>query len=227
MKTLAMITLLTLGVTSVKAQTHNPTTLSCQDIGWDAGWFAEARFGATAFAGSPIGRGSLFERTMPSLQAGIGKWLTPSTGLRLSYQGFRFRNALKDKMRYHLFHADLLVSLGEVIGRDRKPFTHIDLIPYAGIGVIGNPDWERVCQCNGSVRSSHPVAISYGVQIRYPLTQSLALTAELSAVTTQKNFDRVNLSQDFGDHLWNLTAGITYTLERSDKKTGCKSNSHK
>ena len=227
MKTLAIVTLLTLGAAGVKAQTQNPTTLPCQDIGWDAGWFAEARFGATAFAGSPIGRGSLFERTMPSLQAGIGKWLTPSTGLRLSYQGFRFKNALRDKMRYHLFHADLLVSLGEVIGRDRKPFTHLDLIPYAGIGVIGNPDWERVCQCNGSVRSSHPIAISYGFQMRYPLTQSLALTAEFSAVTTQKNFDRVNLSQDLGDHLWNLTAGITYTLEGSRTKTACRSKSQK
>ena len=222
-----MFTLLSLMVTGVKAQTQTPDTSAGQNIGWDAGWFAEARFGATAFAGSPIGRGSLFERTMPSLQASIGKWLTPSAGLRLTYQGVRFRNALRDKMRYHLFHADLLVSLGEVIGRDRKPFTHLDLIPYVGLGMISNPDWERVCQCNGSVRSSHPIAISYGVQIRYPLTQSLALTAELSAVTTQKNFDRVNLSQDFGDHLWNLTAGITYTLERSDKKTGCKSNSQK
>ena len=61
--------------------------------GWDNNWFVEAKGGASAFIGSPIGCGDLFDRVMPALQIGIGKWFTPAVGGRIGYQGLKFKNA--------------------------------------------------------------------------------------------------------------------------------------
>lgn len=180
---------------------------------WSSNWFVEAKGGASTFLGSPIGKGNVFDHTMPILQIGVGKWLTPNAGLRLEFQGFAFKNANLETMHYQSFHADFLWN---ITGRMDK--TRLDVIPYVGVGLIRNSDWERHCKCKGSVKSSHPFAFSYGVQMRYPIGKRLHVLAEVSGISTLKNFDCVNTSEDFGDYMLNVTAGLSFTLG----KTGWK-----
>lgn len=61
--------------------------------GWDNNWFVEAKGGTSAFIGTPIGCGDLFDRVMPVLQIGVGKWFTSAVGGRIGYQGIKFKNA--------------------------------------------------------------------------------------------------------------------------------------
>lgn len=180
---------------------------------WSSNWFVEAKGGASTFLGSPIGKGNIFDHTMPVLQVGVGKWLTPNTGLRLEFQGFALKNANLETMHYQSFHADFLWN---ITGRMDK--TSLDVIPYVGVGLIRNSDWERHCKCKGSVRNSHPFAFSYGVQLRYPIGKRLHVLAEVSGISTLKNFDCVNTSEDFGDHMLNVTAGLSFTLGKSGWK---------
>lgn len=79
--------------------------------GWASNWFLEVKGGASAFVGKPVGCGDLFDRIMPSLNIGLGKWFTPAVGTRLGYQGLKFKNANLEKMKYYHIHADLMINL--------------------------------------------------------------------------------------------------------------------
>lgn len=59
-----------------KAELLIPLTPSYLDgitstTGWDNNWFIETKGGASAFIGTPIGCGDLFDRVMPVLQIGF------------------------------------------------------------------------------------------------------------------------------------------------------------
>ena len=50
---------------------------------WGYNWFIEVKGGASAFLGSPLGCGDLFDRLKPTMQVGVGKWFTPAVGGRV------------------------------------------------------------------------------------------------------------------------------------------------
>ena len=62
-------------------QTLKPTYLTnvSEAANWGRNWFIEVKGGASAFLGSPIGCGDVFDRLSPALQVGIGKWFTPAS----------------------------------------------------------------------------------------------------------------------------------------------------
>lgn len=57
---------------------------------WYSNWFVGMSGGISTFVGKPHGTGNLFDRMKPSLAIEAGKWFTPETGGRLSFQGFQF-----------------------------------------------------------------------------------------------------------------------------------------
>lgn len=73
----------------------NPTYLKhvSEAANWGRNWFIEAKGGASAFLGTPIGCGDVFDRVTPLLQIGVGKWFTPAIGGRIGFQGLSFKNA--------------------------------------------------------------------------------------------------------------------------------------
>ena len=73
----------------------NPTYLKnvSEAANWGRNWFIEIKGGASAFLGSPIGCGDVFDRITPALQVGVGKWFTPAIGGRVGFQGLTFKNA--------------------------------------------------------------------------------------------------------------------------------------
>ena len=162
-------------------QTLKPTYLTnvSEAANWGRNWFIEVKGGASAFLGSPIGCGDVFDRLSPALQVGIGKWFTPAVGGRVAYQGLSFKN-------------------GEFndLGLSRW-----DVIPFIGVGMIYNKDWHSACTCPGYTSGSHPFAFSYGLECRYRLNNRMQLVAELSGMTTAKNFDAVGTSSRFGDNM--------------------------
>lgn len=196
-------------------QSMKPTYLpNVSEAGnWRSNWFLELKGGASAFLGTPIGCGDVFDRMTPAMQVGIGKWFIPEIGCRIEYQGFQFKNAQIATMNYHLIHADFLCNLTSRFQRNEMGISRWDLIPFFGFGLARNADWVSACGFR-DCQQSGTFAFSYGIQARYRLNKRFHLQTELSGMTTSKNFDAVGVSHKFQDHLMTLTAGISVSLGR-------------
>lgn len=209
------------GVTSeYYLQTLKPTYLKnvSEAANWGKNWFIEIKGGASAFLGTPIGCGDVFDRLSPALQVGLGKWFTPAVGGRVAYQGLSFKNSEFKSMDYHFIHADFLYNLTSGINCNDIGLSRWDVIPYLGVGMIYNPDWSSACMCPGHASGSHPFTFSYGLECRYRLNDRMHLVAELSGMTTAKNFDGVGSSSKFGDNMLTLSAGLSFTLGKAGYK---------
>ena len=209
------------GVTSeYYLQTLKPTYLKnvSEAANWGKNWFIEIKGGASAFLGTPIGCGDVFDRLSPALQVGLGKWFTPAVGGRVAYQGLSFKNGEFKSMDYHFIHADFLYNLTSGINCNDIGLSRWDVIPYLGVGMIYNPGWSSACMCPGHASGSHPFAFSYGLECRYRLNDRMHLVAELSGMTTAKNFDAVGSSSKFGDNMLTLSAGLSFTLGKAGYK---------
>ena len=181
--------------------------------GWDSNWFVEVKGGASAFLGSPIGCGELFDRTMPVLQVGLGKWFTPTVGGRIAYQGLKFKNANLQKMDYQHVHADFLYNITHNLQQDDNGLSRLDVIPFVGIGIIRNGStMADYFQAGGTTVGNHPLALSYGIELRYHLADRLHLVGEVSGMTTTRNFDCVGTSCKLGDNMLNVSIGLSYTI---------------
>jgi hypothetical protein len=147
-------------------QTLKPTYLTnvSEAANWGRNWFIEVKGGASAFLGSPIGCGDVFDRLSPALQVGIGKWFTPAVGGRVAYQGLSFKNGEFKSMDYHFVHADFLYNLTSGINCNDLGLSRWDVIPFIGVGMIYNKDWHSACTCPGYTSGSHPFAFSYGLE---------------------------------------------------------------
>lgn len=181
--------------------------------GWDNNWFIEAKGGASAFIGTPIGCGDLFDRVMPVLQIGVGKWFTPAVGGRIGYQGLKFKNADLKSMKYQFVHADFMYNLTHNLQCNEYGLSKLDVIPYIGVGMIRNSSNTSGYFLTDNVPSdNHPFAFSYGVELRYLIADRLHLVGEVSGMTTMKSFDCVGASSRFGDHMVSASVGLSYTI---------------
>lgn len=180
----------------------NPPYLNNVTIysGWKNNWFVNLSGGTTAFLGSPLGCEDLFGRIKPAITLSLGKWITPTIGGRISYQGFQLRNSILENIAYQSIHADFLwnVASHSYNARDQP---YWDIVPYVGLGIIHNKDV-----------GNHPFAFSYGVMGRYRLSHRTHLTMELGGTTTFRDFDGYGASNKFGDNLMSLTAGLSFTI---------------
>ena len=167
---------------------------------WRGNWFMNVSGGVSAFIGSPLGCGDIFDRTKPALSVSVGKWFTPAIGARVTFQGMQFKDALLETRKFQHLHADLMWNVLSSISQSKDDFRW-DLVPYVGLGLLHNDELDR-----------QPFAVSYGVQGRYRLTDRLHLTAELGCATTFKDFDGMGAGNRWGDRMLSLTAGFSYTI---------------
>jgi len=198
----------------------NPTYLKhvSEAANWGRNWFIEAKGGASAFLGTPIGCGDVFDRVTPLLQIGVGKWLTPAIGGRIGFQGLSFKNAEFHTMKYQFVHADFLYNITSGIRQNESGIPLWDVIPFVGVGMIHNSDWINNCTCQGGSSGSHPFAFTYGVEARYRISDRVHLVGEVSGMLTARNFDGIGTSTKFGDNILSVSAGLSFTIG----KTGWK-----
>ena len=200
----------------VMLQSLQPTYLRnvSEGSGWDRNWFLEVKGGTSAFLGSPVGCGDLFDRLTPALQVGVGKWFTPAVGGRIEFQGCQFKNAEFSTMKYQFIHADFMYNLTAFISQNELGLSRWDVIPFLGIGMVHNSDWSS----GNRSGTNHPFAFAYGLEARYRITNRLHLLAELSGMTTMKNFDAIGSSSRFGDNMFTLSAGLSVTIGKVGHK---------
>lgn len=198
----------------------NPTYLKhvSEAANWGRNWFIEAKGGASAFLGTPIGCGDVFDRVTPLLQIGVGKWFTPAIGGRIGFQGLSFKNAEFHTMKYQFVHADFLYNITSGIRQNESGIPLWDVIPFVGVGMIHNSDWINNCTCQGGSSGSHPFAFTYGVEARYRISDRVHLVGEVSGMLTARNFDCIGTSAKFGDNMISVSAGLSFSIG----KTGWK-----
>lgn len=198
----------------------NPTYIKhvSEAANWGRNWFIEAKGGASAFLGTPIGCGDVFDRVTPLLQIGVGKWFTPAIGGRIGFQGLSFKNAEFHTMKYQFVHADFLYNVTSGIRLNESGIPLWDVIPFVGVGMIHNSDWINNCTCQGGSSGSHPFAFTYGVEARYRISDRVHLVGEVSGMLTARNFDGIGTSTKFGDNMISVSAGLSFTIG----KTGWK-----
>lgn len=198
----------------------NPTYLKhvSEAANWGRNWFIEAKGGASAFLGTPIGCGDVFDRVTPLLQIGVGKWFTSAIGGRIGFQGLSFKNAEFHTMKYQFVHADFLYNVTSGIRQNESGIPLWDVIPFVGVGMIHNSDWINNCTCQGGSSGSHPFAFTYGVEARYRISDRVHLVGEVSGMLTARNFDGIGTSTKFGDNMISVSAGLSFTIG----KTGWK-----
>ena len=200
----------------VMQQSLQPTYLRnvSEGSGWDRNWFLEVKGGTSAFLGSPVGCGDLFDRLTPALQVGIGKWFTPAVGGRVAFQGCQFKNAEFATMKYQFIHADFMYNLTAFFRQNELGLSRWDVIPFLGVGMAHNSDWSS----GSGSGTNHPFAFAYGLEARYRINNRLHLLAELSGMTTMKNFDAIGSSSRFGDNMLTLSAGLSVTIGKVGHK---------
>ena len=175
-----------------------------QGMGWHSNWFASIDAGTSAFIGSPSGHGDLFDRFTPGLGLSVGKWVTPTVGFRLKYEGFKLKDTNLDKIRYNNLHADFMYNLSYLFYSDYQSAPKWNFIPYVGLGVLHNGD-------NGF----RTFALSYGVNIGYKISDRLMAHAELGTSATWSNFDSKGSNHSLNDNLAHLSFGLSYTIGKT------------
>lgn len=198
----------------------NPTYLKnvSEAANWGRNWFIEIKGGASAFLGSPIGCGDVFDRITPALQVGVGKWFTPAIGGRVGFQGLTFKNAEFKSMKYQFYHADLMYNLTSGLRQNEYGLSLWDIVPYVGVGMVHNADWSDSCSCGSGSDGSRPFAFTYGLEIGYRIGNRVKLVAGVSGLTTAQNFDNIGSSIKFKDNMLTVSAGLSITLGKAGWK---------
>lgn len=198
----------------------NPTYLKnvSEAANWGRNWFIEIKGGASAFLGSPIGCGDVFDRITPALQVGVGKWFTPAIGGRVGFQGLTFKNAEFKSMKYQFYHADLMYNLTSGLRQNEYGLSLWDIVPYVGVGMIHNANWSDPCSCGRGSDGSRPFAFTYGLEIGYRIGNRVKLIAGVSGLTTAQNFDNMGSSIKFKDNMLTFSAGLSITLGKAGWK---------
>lgn len=173
----------------------------------DANWFLEVQGGYSAFIGNPVGHGDLFDRTMPLLHVAVGKWISPTIGLRVAFEGFKLKDSGLQPRTYQNVHIDAMYNLMYMLRKDFTRRPRWSVSPLAGVGIIRNAGTGR-----------KPFAITYGLNIGYRLSERLSVNAEIANSMTWRSFDGIGEDNKFGDNLTRASLGLNITIG----KTGWK-----
>ena len=172
-------------------------------------WFIGVQGGASAFIGNPVGCGDLFDRIMPSFNAYVGKWITPAVGVRLAFQGFKYKNSNLDMADYQLGHADLMYDVANLFRQPSEHLPNFDFAPFIGAGLVHGADQFYT---DKERTRSYLFTLTYGIHARYHFGERFYLSGELGNFTTFRDFDGYGSHGKLCDNMPSLTLGIGFNL---------------
>ena len=140
------------------------------------------RFGDNWFVGAGGGINLLLNdgydvKIGPSIDANLGKWFTPSIGMRAGYQGFQFNSAkdnIIDKFGYMYIHGDFLWNISNALG-GYKETRFWNLVPYLHAGFF------RSYVTEGSDFANNEFATGAGLLHNLRLTERLDIMIDMRA----------------------------------------------
>ena len=140
----------------------------------------------------------------PSIDANLGKWFTPSVGMRVGYQGFK-TNVSADNVTqnfgYMYFHGDFLWNMSNALG-GYKETRFWNLVPYAHAGYF------RTYGLNGSEFYDNEIAAGAGLLHNLRLIDRLDLIIDMRATVMNGRA----IGTDGVSLLPSVTAGLAVDL---------------
>ncbi len=166
------------------------------------------------------GAGSAGGRVSPALDVYVGKWLTPSLGLRLGYTGLSARGwsmspspyTVSDAQPYRerfglsYLHGDILWNISNTIGGYKEDRLW-DFIPYLSAG------WLHSYSLEGAKAHEDEVAVAAGLINNIRLSKRVDLNLEISQLFTQESIARPNATGLLG--MTSVTLGVSVNLGKT------------
>ena len=140
----------------------------------------------------------------PSIDANLGKWFTPSVGMRVGYQGFKTNVSADNTTQnfgYMYFHGDFLWNMSNALG-GYKETRFWNLVPYAHAGYF------RTYGLNGSEFYDNEIAAGAGLLHNLRLIDRLDLIIDMRATVMNGRA----IGTDGVSLLPSVTAGLAVDL---------------
>lgn len=203
---------------------------------WD-NWFVSAAGGGQVYFGDHDRQASLGDRIAPALDIAVGKWFSPSIGVRLMYSGLSMKGATqsnihstgeevpgkggngywltKQKFNYFNIHADALFNLSNIIcGYNDHRFYNLSV--YGGLGLMHVSD----------APSKTDISAHFGLFNSFRLCPALDLNLDLRGTLVNDDFDgevggrssegvltaAIGLTYKFKPRGWDRSKVITRTV---------------
>jgi outer membrane protein OmpA-like peptidoglycan-associated protein len=187
-------------------------------------WFISAGGGVQVLYGEHDNVASFGKRFSPALDFSVGKWITPSIGVRGQFAGFSAKGLVNsstakfiegassdhagywdEKFSFFNLHGDLLWNISNSIGGYRTDRTW-EFIPFLGVGYARS--WK--VNVNPVYKEA---AASTGVINKIRLSDAFNLNLELRALLVNDRFDGFEIGQGI-EEIVSATVGFTYNFAR-------------
>lgn len=199
-------------------------------------WFVSAGAGGQVFFGDHSKQVKFGDRISPALDIAVGKWFSPTVGVRLMYSGLSAKGATqtwndpgtgsystgkpvpgkftheygflcKQKFNFLTLHADIMFDVTNIIG-GYSPTRVYGCAPYIGVG------WGRVT----SNPTKDAVIGNVGLFNMFHLSDAFDINLDVRATITNDDFDGETGRRPF-DAIVSVTAGVTYRFGPRGWKT--------
>lgn len=175
--------------------------------------------GVNIYHGENDSYGKFGKRLAPAIDVNVGKWITPSVGLRLGYSGLDAKgwtlgqtsyakgladgDIYKEKFGVSYLHGDVMWNLSNAISGYKETRTW-NFVPFIGAG------WAR---SYGNDCHDNEFAVSVGLLNNIRLSNLLDLTLEARHMFVNERFDGVARGSK-GEGMTSVTVGLTFKLNR-------------
>lgn len=175
--------------------------------------------GVNIYHGENDSYGSFGKRLAPALDVNVGKWITPSVGVRIGYSGINAQgwswgqttyskgqvdgNTYKEKFGVSYLHGDFMWNFSNAVSGYKQTRTW-NFIPFVGAG------WAR---SYGNDMHKNELAVSIGLLNNIRLCKLVDLTLEARHIFVNERFDGVT-GGCRGEGMTSVTMGLTFKLNR-------------
>lgn len=185
-------------------------------------WFISAGGGVQVLYGEFDTEASFGKRLAPAIDISLGKWITPSIGLRAQYAGLSAKGVTKNSTAKFItgtssdlpgyydeefslfnFHGDVLWNISNTIGGYRMDRTW-EFIPFLGVGYAKS--WKE--NVNPQYKEASATA---GLINKLRLSDALNLNLELRVLMVNDRFDGFEIGQGI-EEIVSATVGFTYNF---------------
>lgn len=177
--------------------------------------------GVNIYHGENDSYGAFGKRLAPALDIDVGKWITPSVGLRIGYSGIQAKgwslgqalyskdvfdaadNIYDEKFGVSYLHGDFMWNFSNAVSGYKETRTW-NFVPFIGAG------WAR---SYGNGGFDNEIAVSVGLLNYIRLSNLLDLTIEARHMFVNRRFDGV-VKGGRGEGVFSATMGLTFKLNR-------------
>lgn len=175
--------------------------------------------GVNIYEGENDSQQSLGKRLAPAMDLYVGKWFTPSVGLRVGYSGLRAKgwgtanegyareasdNLFEERFNVSFLHADLMWNLSHALS-GYKETRRWNFLPFIGFG------WAH---SGGNGLADNEAAVCLGLSNQLRINDLLDLTLELRQLFVNERFDQIVGGSRY-EGMTSVTVGLAFKLNRS------------